>query len=42
MQEGEFISHLAVMYNTTSKKIRELNPDVDHTKIEIGQKIRVK
>ena len=42
MQENEFISHLAVKYNTTSKKIQELNPDVDPTKIQIGQKIRVK
>ena len=42
MQAGDCISHLAVKYNTTSKKIQELNPDVDPRKIEIGQKIRVK
>ena len=35
-------SSLAVKYKTTSKRIQELNPDVDPTKLQIGQKIRVK
>ena len=42
IKEGEMFSSLAVKYNTTSKRIQELNPDVDPTKIQIGQKIRVK
>lgn len=39
---GDTFSHLAVKYDTTSKRIQELNPDVDPAKIKIGQKIRVK
>lgn len=39
---GDTFGHLAVKYNTTSKRIQELNPDVDPVKIKIGQKIRVK
>jgi LysM repeat protein len=40
--EGDTFGHLAIKYNTTSKKIQELNPNVDPAKIQIGQKIRVK
>ena len=39
---GDTFSHLAVKYDTTTKRIQELNPDVDPAKIKIGQKIRVK
>ena len=42
IESGETISHLAVKYDTTSKRIMELNPDIDPAKIKIGQKIRVK
>ena len=42
VQAGETISHLAVKYNTTTKKIQELNPGLDPDKVKIGQKIRVK
>lgn len=42
MQSGETISHLAVKYNTTTKKILELNPGINPNKVRIGQKIRVK
>lgn len=42
IESGDTFGHLAVKYNTTSKRIQELNPDVDPVKIKIGQKIRVK
>ena len=42
VQSGETISHIAVKYNTTTKKILELNPGLDPNKVKIGQKIRVK
>lgn len=42
VQSGETISHLAVKYNTTTKKILELNPGLNPDKVKIGQKIRVK
>lgn len=42
ISEGDTFGHLAIKYNTTSKKIQELNPKVDPAKIQIGQKIRVK
>lgn len=42
MQESDIISHLAVKYNTTSKKIMMLNPFINPARIRIGQKIRVK
>ena len=42
IESGDTFGHLAVKYDTSSKKIQELNPDVDPHKIQIGQKIRVK
>ena len=42
VEEGETFSSIAKKYETTSKKIEELNPDVEPTKIQIGQMIRVK
>lgn len=42
IESGDTFGHLAVKYDTTSKKIEELNADVDPTKLQIGQKIRVK
>lgn len=42
VQSGETISHIAVKYNTTTKKILELNPGLDPKRVKIGQKIRVK
>lgn len=42
IEEGDMFSSLAIKYKTTSKRIQELNPDVDPTKLQIGQKIRVK
>ena len=40
--EGDTFGKLAGIYGTTSKHIQELNPNVDPTKLQIGQKIRVK
>ena len=42
IESGDTFGGLAVKYNTTSKKIQELNPDVDPTRLQLGQKIRVK
>ena len=42
IESGDTFGSLAVKYETTSKKIQELNPDVDPTKLQLGQKIRVK
>lgn len=41
IESGDLFSTLAVKYNTTSSKIQELNPGVEPTKIQIGQKIRI-
>ena len=38
---GELLGHIAIKYNTSTKRILELNPEVEPTKIRIGQKIRV-
>ena len=42
IESGDTFGHLAVKYDTSSKKIQELNPDVDPTKLQLGQKVRVK
>lgn len=42
IESGDTFGHLAGKYDTSSKKIQELNPDLDPTKLQIGQKIRVK
>lgn len=42
VEAGDTFGHLAVKYETSSKRIQELNPDVDPTRLIIGQKIRVK
>ena len=42
IEEGETFGSIAVKYNTTSKKLQELNADVEPTKMQIGQKIRIK
>lgn len=41
IENGQFLSHVAVKYNTTTAKILELNPGVEPTKIRPGQKIKV-
>ena len=42
IESGDTFGHLAVKYETTSKRIQELNPDLDPTKLQLGQKVRVK
>lgn len=41
IESGDTFGALAAKYNTTSKKIQELNPDLDPTKLQLGQKVRV-
>ena len=42
VKSGDTFGHIAAKYHTTSKRIQELNPKVDPTRIQIGQRIRVK
>ena len=42
IESGDTFGHLAVKYNTTSKKIQELNPDLDPARLQLGAKVRVK
>ena len=41
IESGELIGSIAIKYNTSTKRILELNPEVEPTKIRVGQKIRV-
>ena len=40
--DGDLVGKIAIKYGTTSKRIAELNPDINIDKISIGQRIRVK
>ncbi|MBO5831637.1 MAG: LysM peptidoglycan-binding domain-containing protein [Alistipes sp.] len=42
VEAGDTFGHLAVKYETSTKRIQKLNPDVDPTRLIIGQIIRVK
>ena len=43
VEAGETMGHIAFKYEgATQKSIEALNPDIDPTKLQIGQKIRVK
>ena len=42
IESGDSFGRLAGKYNTTSAKIQELNPGLDPTRLQIGQKVRVK
>jgi LysM repeat protein len=43
VEAGETMGHIALKYEgATQKSIEALNPDIDPTKMQIGQKIRVK
>ncbi len=42
LEASETLSHVAYKYETTAKKILELNPGLDPVRLLIGQKIRVK
>jgi LysM repeat protein len=41
IESGQYISHVAVKYHTTTAKILELNEGLDPAKIRPGQKIKV-
>lgn len=40
--DGELVGRIAIKYGTTSKRIAELNPDINIDRVSIGQRIRVK
>ena len=42
IQDGDLVGRIAQRYGTTSKRIAELNPDINIDRISIGQRIRVK
>lgn len=42
IQDGDLVGRIAQRYGTTSKRIAELNPDVNIDRISIGQRIRIK
>lgn len=42
IRQGDILSRLARQYGTTPEAIEKLNPGLDPTKLQIGQKIRVK
>jgi lipoprotein-anchoring transpeptidase ErfK/SrfK len=41
LESGQYLSHVAVMYNTTTARILELNPGINPNKIRVGQTILV-
>lgn len=40
--DGDLVGRIAAKYGTTTRRIQELNPDLNPDKISIGQRIRVK
>lgn len=40
--DGDLVGRIAVQYGTTTRRIKELNPDLNIDRISIGQRIRVK
>ena len=40
--EGDLVGRIAAQYGTTTRSIKELNPELDPDRISIGQRIRVK
>ena len=42
IQDGDLISRIAQRHGTTSRRIAELNPDINIDRISIGQRIRIK
>ena len=41
VQNGDLVSKIAAKYGTTTKRIKELNPNINIDRISIGQRIRV-
>jgi LysM repeat protein len=42
LQPGDLVGRVAMRYGTTTKRIAELNPDINVDKVRDGQRIRVK
>ena len=42
IESGDTFSHLAEKYNTTTNRIKELNPNLDSKRLQLGAKVRVK
>lgn len=42
VQDGDLVGRIAQRYGTTSKRIAELNPDINIDRISIGQRIRIR
>lgn len=42
LQPGDLVGRIAIRYGTTSKRIAELNPDINIDRVRDGQRIRVK
>lgn len=40
--DGDLVGRIAAQYGTTTRRIKELNPELNPDKISIGQRIRVK
>lgn len=40
--DGDLVGRIAAQYGTTTRRIQELNPDLNPDRISIGQRIRVK
>ena len=40
--DGDLVGRIAAQYGTTTRRIKELNPDLNPDRISIGQRIRVK
>ncbi len=42
VQEGDTLAGIAAEHDTTVERLFELNPDLDPTNLQIGQRIRVR
>jgi LysM repeat protein len=42
VQEGDTLDAIALEHDTTVERLFELNPDLDPTNLQIGQRIRVR
>lgn len=42
VEDGDLVGRIAEKYGTTTRRIKELNPDLNIDRISIGQRIRVK
>ena len=42
VEDGDLVGRIAEKYGTSTRSIKELNPDLNVDRISIGQRIRVK